>query len=543
MARLVALATLTQSLSHEDAMDLLLSAGLAGDRAEAQTLLDDYGSCYPATGEDGGILEPLRPDRLGEDFLAHLLPDPDHDPAHGDPWMARIPARLLTPSAGGTLPGYRPAVLSILIETGRRWEHVRQRYLAPLLLERPQLALEAGGASLVILAGYADLELLTALQAILPRQRHVELDSGIAALTQRLTDYGLTQTTDDAKRAQLYDDLASRLSSAGLYGEALSAAQQAIVIRRRLAQADPARHEPMLANSLGNLGIDLWNRGQPAEALEAMTEAVGIYRCRADAEPDTYEEDLAAELNNLAGSLVGLDRYADALAPATEAAAIFRRRATDDSGLMNELGSCLRNLAISLNGLGQLEEALAAAQEAVENYRRLALAHPETYEVELADSLRSLGNRLSRLQRYDEALLAAEESVTISRRLAEVNPGAQEQDLAFGLHGLAARLWNTGQAERSLTVSEEAVQLQRKLAEDNPSANERALGTGLNSLARRLLELSRAEEALLVSEEAVELWQRLAVTAPEAFEAFEAQLEQANDTRSRALSARGDHHA
>ena len=542
MARLVALATLTQSLSHGDAIDLLLSAGLAGDRAEAQTLLDDYGSCYPATGEDGGILEPLRPDRLGEDFLANLLPDPDHGPAHGDPWMAGIPARLLTPSTGETLPGYRPAVLSILIETGRRWEHVRQRYLAPLLLERPQLALEAGGASLVILAGYADLELLTALQAILPRQRHVELDSGIAALTQRLTDYGLTQTTDDAKRAQLYDDLASRLSSAGLYGEALSAAQQAIVIRRRLAQADPARHEPMLANSLGNLGIDLWNRGQSAQALEAMTEAVGIYRRRADAEPDAYEEDLAAELNNLAGSLVGLDRHADALAPATEAAAIFRRRATDDSGLMNELGSCLRNLAISLNGLGQLEEALAAAQEAVENYRRLALVHPETYEVELADSLRSLGNRLSRLQRYDEALLAAEESVTISRRLAAVNP-AQEQDLAFGLHGLAARLWDTGQAERSLAVSEEAVQLQRKLAEDNPSANERALGTGLNSLARRLLELSRAEEALLVSEEAVELWQRLAVTAPEAFEAFEAQLERANDTRSRALSARGDHHA
>ena len=29
---------------------------------------------------------------------------------------------------------------------------------------------------------------------------------------------------------------------------------EAIVIRHRLAQADPAAHEPMLANSLGNLG-------------------------------------------------------------------------------------------------------------------------------------------------------------------------------------------------------------------------------------------------------------------------------------------------
>jgi len=74
-------------------------------------------------------------------------------PAHGDPWMAGIPARLLTPPAGAALPGYGPAVLSVLIETGRRWEHVRHRYLVPLLLERPELALAAGGAALVTLAG------------------------------------------------------------------------------------------------------------------------------------------------------------------------------------------------------------------------------------------------------------------------------------------------------------------------------------------------------------------------------------------------------
>ena len=534
MARLAALATLTQSLSHRDATDLLLSTGLAGDRAGAQALLDDYGSCYPATGDFGKVLKPLQPDRLGEDFIADLLPAPDLGPAHGDPWMARIPAQLLTPSAGAALPGYGPAVLSVLVETGRRWEHVRQRYLIPLLLERPELALAAGGAPLVTLAGYGDLKLLTALQNILPKQRHVELDIGIAALTQRLTDYGLAQTTDDAKRAQLYDELAGRLSNGGLYRDALSATQEAIVIRRRLVQADPATHEPMLANSLGNLGIDLWTLGLSAEALEAMTEAVTLYRGRADAEPGAYEEDLAAELNNLAGSLVALERYADALAPATEAAAIFRKRATNDSSMMNELGSCLRNLAIIRNGLGQPEEALAAAQEAVENYRRLALIQPETYEVEFADSLRSLGNRLSRLKRYDEALLAAEKSVAIFQRLAAANPASQEQNLAFGLHGLATRLWDTGQRERSLAVSDEAIQLQRQLAEDNPRANQRALGIALNSFASRLLEVSKPAEALLVSEEAAEIWQRLAGATPGT---SDSQLERANTIRSRALSA------
>jgi tetratricopeptide (TPR) repeat protein len=534
IARLAALATLTQSLSHRDATDLLLSVGLAGDLAQAQSLLDDYGSCYPPMDDSGRVLEPLQPDRLGEDFIADLLPAPGPGPAHGDPWMAGIPARLLIPPEGAALPGYGPAVLSVLVETGRRWEHVRQRYLVPLLLERPQLALAAGGAPLVTLAGYGDFELLTALQAVLPEQRHVELDSGIAALTQRLTDYGLARTTDDGKRAQLYDQLAGRLSNGGLYQDALSAAQEAIAIRRRLSQADPAEHEPMLANSLGNLGIDLWTLGRSAEALEAMKEAVAVYRRRARAEPGAYEEDLAAELNNLAGSLVALERYADALAPATEAVALFGQRATGDSGLLNEIGSCLRNLAIIRNGLGQLEEALAAAEEAVDNYRRLARIQPETYEVEFADSLRSLGNRLSRLERYDEALLAAEKSVAIFRRLAAASPSSQEQNLAFALHGLAARLWDTGQRERSLAVSEEAVQLHRQLAEDNPSANQRALGIALNGFASRMLEFSRPAEALLASEEAAEIWQRLAGATPGT---SGSQLDRANTTRKRALSA------
>jgi tetratricopeptide (TPR) repeat protein len=534
MARLTALATLTQSPSDRDATDLLFSTGLAGDRAEAQALLDDYGSCYPSTGDFGRVLEPLQPDRLGEDFIADLLPAPDPGPAARDPWMAGIPARLLNPPAGAALPDCGPAVLSVLIETGRRWEHVRQSYLVPLLLERPRLALAAGGAALVTLAGYGDLELLTALQGILPEQRHVELDSGIAALAQRLTDYGLARTTDDAKRAQLYDELAGRLSNGGLYREALSATQEAIAIRRRLAQSDPAAQEPMLANSLGNLGIDLWTLGRPAEAVDAMTEAVTLYRRRAAAEPGAYEEDLAAELNNLASSLVALERYADALAPATDGVAIFRQRATIDSSMLNELGSCLRNLAIIRDGLGQPEEALSAAQEAVENYRRLSVIQPETYEVELADSLRSLGNRLSRLQRYDQALLAAEESVTISRRLAAANPASQEQHLAFALHGLATRLWDTGQRERSLAVSDEAIQLQRQLTEDNPRANQRALGIALNSFASRLLQSSRPADALLISEEAAEIWQRLADASPGT---SDSQLERANTIHSDALSA------
>lgn len=533
MARLVALATLTQSLPHSAALDMLVTVGMAGSRTDAQALLDDHASCYPVTTGPGQVLEPLRPDRLGEDFLADLMPAGDPGTTHGDAWMAAIPGQLLAAPAG-TLPGSGLAALSVLVETGRRWEHVRQRYLMPLLLEHPGLALTGGGAALVTLAGYADLELLRVLESVLPEQRHVELDSGIAALTKRLTDYGLAQATDDAGRARLHDQVADRFSNAGLYREALSATSDAIVIYRRLAEADPARHQPNLANSLGNLGIDLWNLGRSAEALDAMTEAVAIYRRLADTDSEAYQDDLAAELNNLAGSLLGLERYDEALAPATQATAIFRQQAMADSGLRNEVGSCLRNLSAIFNGLGRPEEALAAAREAAENYRHLARAQPETYEVELAESLRSLSNRLSRSQQHEEALIVAEESVGIARRLAAASPAAQLQNLALALQSLAVRLWDAGQRERSFAVSEEALSLQRDLAKDNPRAHERGLGIVLNSYASHLLDASRPHEALPAAEEALEIWHRLAAATPAA---FTSQLDRATAIRDRALSA------
>lgn len=535
MARLVALATLTQSLPRGAALDLLVLVGLAGNRAGAQALLDDHACCYPVTTGLGRALEPLRPDRLGEDFLADLMPGIDPGGMRGDSWMAAIPRQLLTQPVGPP-PGWRPAAMSVLVETARRWEHVRQGYLVPLLIEQPGLALTGGGAVLVKLAGYADIELLKALATVLPEQRHVELDSGIAALTKRLTDYGLAQTTDDSERAKLHDDVADRYSNAGLYREALAATGNAIVIRRRLAHADPARHQPNLANSLGNLGIDLWNLGRSAEALEAMTEAVTIYRQLADAAPDAYQDDLAAEMNNLAGSLLALERYEEALAPATQAAAIFRQRAQAGSGSRHELGTCLRNLSVIRSGLGQHQEALAAAREAAETYRHLARAQPETYEVELAESLRSLGNRLSRLRHDCEALVVAEESVAIARRLTEASPVGQRQNLALALQSLAARLWSNGQRERSLAVSEETLTMYRDLIRDNPRAHEHGLGIVLNSYAEHLVDVSRPHEALPAAEEAADLWRRLAAATPAA---AARQLDRATATRDRALAAFG----
>jgi tetratricopeptide (TPR) repeat protein len=206
--------------------------------------------------------------------------------------------------------------------------------------------LRAEGAALITLAGYADLSLLEAVTAQLP-DRHVELDSGIAALSRKLTDFALARTDDKAVKARLYESLAARLSNAGLYEEAVVAGREAVALRRHLAEQAPDTHEPGLADALGNIGIDLWHAGLLAKSVAVMREAVDIYqRCAAD-NPDAYDDDLAAELTNLTGALIGMGRFTEALVPAQEATATFVRL----PGLDREAASAQRNLAIVLGNL------------------------------------------------------------------------------------------------------------------------------------------------------------------------------------------------
>ncbi|MGH3848406.1 MAG: tetratricopeptide repeat protein, partial [Pseudonocardiaceae bacterium] len=356
MGRVVGVATLTRPLPTPSAADVLTRVNLADSPATAQPLLDDHAICYPPT-TPGTALEPLFPDRLGEDFLARLLPNTHaNSPDQGDGWAGNLLTRLLLPATGETPPAHATTALTVLIETGSRWQHVRYDYLYPLLRQHPQLVVEAGGPSLVTLADYADIDLLHTLDPHLP-QKHVDLDTGIAALTRRLTDHGLAQTIDELTQAALYMKLALRAGNAGFYDEALAATQQAVEIRQRLAQANPAAYEPDLASSLNSLGVKLSKLGQHREALAATQQAVEIRQRLAQANPAAYDPDLA---------------------------------------------SSLHNLGVDLSKLGQHREALAAADEAVQIRRRLAQANPAAYEPDLALSLHNLGNRLSELGQYRE---------------------------------------------------------------------------------------------------------------------------------------------
>ncbi|MFJ9689947.1 tetratricopeptide repeat protein, partial [Streptomyces bacillaris] len=351
MGRTVLTATFTRPLARDPhGWDVLHRAGLADTDAAANTLLDDHQYCYPPT-HSHTVLEPLYPDRLGEDFIGLTTPPSPDDsgashPVSGavtDDWAHQLSRRLILGRTGigagtgtDTPAPWTRDTLTVLIETGRRWPHIATGQLYPLLTKHPELALHAGGAALAALAGldHIDITVLKAIEPHLPTGRHTDLDVGIAAITSRLARHRLATTQDPLTHARTNDDLAVRLSYAGLRDNALTAAQDAHAAWHRLTQTTSA-HEPGLAASLSNLGTFLSEVGRRAEALKATEQAVEIYRRLAADNPAAHEPGLAASLSNLGGFLSGVGRRAEAL-KATEQAVEIRRRLAADNPAAHE---------------------------------------------------------------------------------------------------------------------------------------------------------------------------------------------------------------
>jgi tetratricopeptide (TPR) repeat protein len=117
--------------------------------------------------------------------------------------------------------------------------------------------------------------------------------------------------------------LGIRLSNLGRREEALAASQEAVDIRRRLAQTRPDAFLPDLATSLNNSGAMLSNLGRREEALAASQEAVDIRRRLAQTRPDAFLPDLATSISVMSDVLAALDRHEEAARAATQALEIL----------------------------------------------------------------------------------------------------------------------------------------------------------------------------------------------------------------------------
>jgi hypothetical protein len=126
MRQVIYTATLAGPLAYPDALSALKRAQIESQEHPGQ-LIKDHARCYPPYQADNA-LEPLYPDRLGEDFIALSIPGHNNYIYPPDPWALGALVRLLSPlPVKHGLQGPPPWVLSarsLINEIGARWPHV-----------------------------------------------------------------------------------------------------------------------------------------------------------------------------------------------------------------------------------------------------------------------------------------------------------------------------------------------------------------------------------------------------------------------------------
>ena len=203
-----------------------------------------------------------------------------------------------------------PRVILFLIRTAQDFASDHQ----PLPLDWLQVLIRAGQAD--------DPTMLAQIEAAMPhrtlvlREKAVEVNQLLLERLKRLPGNS-EQTRSDL--ARLSNNLSVRLSDLGRREEALAQAEEAVRIRRQLAQAWPDAFLPNLATSLNNLANRLSALGRREEALAQAEEAVRLYRQLAQARPDAFLPDLARSLAVHCNCLVALERHSGALQATTEA--------------------------------------------------------------------------------------------------------------------------------------------------------------------------------------------------------------------------------
>ncbi len=291
--------------------------------------------------------------------------------------------------------------------------------------------------------------------------------------------------------------------------------EEALRIRRALAQQNPAAYLPDLAVTLNNLGnLDLGS-DRMDQARQYYAEALQIERQLSLQNPDAYLPNLATTLNSL-GSLDRFQNKADeARQHYEEASRIYCQLARQSPDKF------LPYLAGTLNNLGHLDllqnrtgEARQHYEEVVKIDRELLEQNQEPYLPDMAVALNNLGFMERQQKQADAADSHLEEALKIYRQLAKQNPGAYLPDIAntlinLAISELAISEKDQSRADEAHQHYEEALKCYRQLAQQNPDKYTPFVAATLNSLGSLERNMNHAAESRADYLEALKIFQSL----------------------------------
>lgn len=246
--------------------------------------------------------------------------------------------------------------------------------------------------------------------------------------------------------------------------------EEALSIRRELAQHNPNVYLPDMATTLNNLGnLDRIQQRMEA-ARQHYEESLDIHRQLLRQNSDPYLPDMAMALNNLGFLDKVQKRTEEAHQQFAEALEIYRQLALQSPDTyLPDMAMTLNNLAITERDLKRMEEARSHYEEALKIRRRLAQQNPETYLPDVAMTLNDLANLEVEQKRTADAGAHYEEALKIYRQLAQQNLDTYQPYVAGTLNNLGFLDKSQNRIEESRAYYQEAMTIYQELSKEDPN--------------------------------------------------------------------------
>jgi tetratricopeptide (TPR) repeat protein len=297
----------------------------------------------------------------------------------------------------------------------------------------------------------------------------------------------------------------------GSYNESLE-------IIRKLTEQNPDAFLPDLANTLNNLGAYYYANQKMPQAEDAYNEALKIYRQLAEKNPDAFLPNVAGTLNNLGIFYCTNQKMRQAEGDYKEALIIYRQLAQKNpDAFLLDLASTLNNLSVFYSANQNMPQAEGSDNEALMIYRQLAEKNPDAFLPYVGNALNNLGNYYRANQKMPQAERACNEALKIYRQLAEKNPDAFLPDLAMTLNNLGVFYSENHKMPQGEGAYKEALYIYRQLAEKNPDGFLPDVATSLNNLGNYYNENQKMPQGEGAYKEALTIQRQLAEKNPDAF--------------------------
>jgi serine/threonine-protein kinase len=282
-----------------------------------------------------------------------------------------------------------------------------------------------------------------------------------------------------AELADAYQKVADITTEIGSTTDALRHAQQALLLREALAQAEPedAQAQQHLAETLLIVGSLQRETGEFASALESFQRVRDLYQKLVGAHPENLQSrrQLALSFNRIATLSHDSSRPHEALQAYQKALEIMEqltKEKPEDIKFRNLLGTIVNNIGLLQQQLRQDREALRSYERAAHIFESLAKdeADEPRWRNLFAAALNDIGCLAADLGDRTEGRRRLREALALHLEVVRRHPTvlAFQDDLARTYMNLGDLERTAGDPAAALPLMHQCLEIRAKLARDNP---------------------------------------------------------------------------